>query len=144
QILDYDADGLLDLLIVTANGPRLLRNAGSAWTDVTARAFPGALAAAAPAAGDNVAVATGDLDGDGLTDIVYRTRDGLRIWRNTRTTPAHTVHPQLAARVSNRSGIGAKIDIRAGSLRQRLETFSATPSPAPADAIFGLGARAGA
>jgi Tfp pilus assembly protein PilF len=143
QILDYDADGLLDLLIVTSQGPRLLRNVGSGWTDVTARAFPGPLAAAAPA-GDIIALATGDLDGDGLTDIVCRTRDGVRIWRNTRTTPAHTIRAQLAARVSNRSGVEAKIDMRAGSLRQRLETFAATPAPAPADIIFGLGTRAGA
>ena len=47
QILDYDADGLLDLLIVTDTGPRMLRNTGSGWVDVTARAFPGPLATAA-------------------------------------------------------------------------------------------------
>ena len=34
--------------------------------------------------------------------------------------------------------------MRAGSLRQRLETYSATPAPAPADISFGLGDRAGA
>jgi Tfp pilus assembly protein PilF len=141
QILDYDADGLLDLLIVTAQGPRMARNVGRGWTDVTARAFPPSLAAPLS---DVPALATGDLDGNGTTDIVFRARDGLRIWRNTRSTPAHTVHPQLAARVSNRSGIGAKIEMRSGSLRQRLETFAATPAPAPADAIFGLGARTGA
>jgi tetratricopeptide (TPR) repeat protein len=143
QILDYDADGLLDLLIVTNAGPKLLRNVGSGWSDVTSRAFPAPLASAAPA-GDTIALATGDLDGDGLTDIVYRTRDGVRVWRNMRTAPAHTVHVQLAARVSNRSGDGAKIDLRAGSLRQRLETIAATPAPAPADINFGLGSRTGA
>ena len=141
QILDYDADGLLDLLIVTNQGPRMVRNVGSGWTDVTARVFPPPLAV--PPA-DVPALATGDLDGDGLTDIAYRAKDGLHVWRNTRATAARTVHVQLAARVSNRSGAGAKIDMRAGSLRQRLETMSATPAPAPADVIFGLGARAGA
>ena len=51
---------------------------------------------------------------------------------------------QLTARVSNRSALGAKIEMRAGSLRQRLETYAATPAPAPADVSFGLGDRAGA
>jgi hypothetical protein len=46
--------------------------------------------------------------------------------------------------VSNRSGIGAKIEMRAGSLIQRLETQASTPASAPADVIFGLGARAAA
>ncbi len=142
QILDYDADGLLDLLIVTNTGPRMLRNTGSGWVDVTSRAFPGPLATATP--GGDAALATGDLDGDGLTDIVYRTSEGVRVWRNTRTTAAHTVHVQLAARASNRSGAGAKVDLRAGSLRQRLETYVATPAPAPADINFGLGGRSGA
>src|SRR5262249_34110242 len=73
QILDYDADGLLDLLIVTRDGPRMLRNVGGGWTDVTSRVFPGPLASAAPAPGDNVAVAlaTGDLDAHGLTPTLY-------------------------------------------------------------------------
>jgi hypothetical protein len=75
---------------------------------------------------------------------VFRTRDGLRVWRNERPSNAHTVTVQLAARVSNRSGAGAKIDMRAGSLRQRLESYAATPAPAPADLVFGLGSRAGA
>ncbi len=143
QILDYDGDGLLDLLVVTNDGPRLLRNTGSGWTDATARAFPAALAGTPPAA-DAGTLATGDLNGDGLTDIVYRAGDGLRVWRNTQAKPARTVRVQLAARASNRSSVEAKIDLRAGSLRQRLETFAATPAPAPADVIFGLGARAGA
>jgi Tfp pilus assembly protein PilF len=38
QVLDYDADGLLDLLLVTNQGPRMVRNIGSGWSDVTARA----------------------------------------------------------------------------------------------------------
>ena len=144
QMLDYDADGLLDLLVVTDDGPRMLRNVGTGWSDVTPRVFPGPLATARPIAAAAVGLTTGDVDGDGLTDIVYRTRDGVRVWRNTRAAAAHTVHVSLAARVTNRSAIGAKIDMRAGSLRQRLETFAATPAPAPADVIFGLGARTGA
>jgi hypothetical protein len=51
---------------------------------------------------------------------------------------------QLTSRVSNRSALGAKIEARAGSLKQKLESYSATPAPAPADIIFGLDKRAGA
>ena len=61
------------------------------------------------------------------------------------TTPAaknRSLRIRLAGRVSNRSGVGAKIELRAGSLRQKLETYAATPPAAPADVVFGLGARA--
>jgi hypothetical protein len=34
--------------------------------------------------------------------------------------------------------------MRAGSLRQKLETYAASPAPAPADVVFGLGKRASA
>jgi hypothetical protein len=37
--------------------------------------------------------------------------------------------------------VGAKIETRAGSLVQKLETYSVWPAPAPADLIFGLGKR---
>ena len=141
QLLDYDADGLLDLLVLTAAGPKMLRNTGGGWTDVTARALP-----PSPASGidDTAAIATGDLDGDGDIDVAIRTIAGLRIWRNDRAARAHTVTVQLTSRVSNRSAIGARIDMRAGSLRQRLETVSATPAPSPSSIVFGLGTRPGA
>ena len=35
---------------------------------------------------------------------------------------------RLAGRASNKNGVGAKVDIRAGSLRQRLETSAVTPA----------------
>jgi len=46
--------------------------------------------------------------------------------------------------VSNRSAIGATVELRAGSLRQKLEMSSSTPAVAPADVVFGLGARTAA
>ncbi|HEX9185484.1 MAG TPA: FG-GAP-like repeat-containing protein, partial [Vicinamibacteria bacterium] len=58
QIVDYDNDGLLDLLVVTASGPRLLRGLGTSWADVSASAF------AAPARGkeaEAAALAVADL-----------------------------------------------------------------------------------
>ena len=43
--------------------------------------------------------------------------------------------------MSNKGGVGAKVEIRAGSLRQKIETSAAVPMAAPADVVFGLGAR---
>jgi hypothetical protein len=56
----------------------------------------------------------------------------------------HSLRVNLFGKVSNRSAVGAKVEARAGSLVQKLETSSASPSPAPADVIFGLGKRASA
>ncbi|HKP88004.1 MAG TPA: ASPIC/UnbV domain-containing protein, partial [Blastocatellia bacterium] len=88
--------------------------------------------------------ASGDIDGDGDTDFVTRFPAGdIKVGRNDGGSRNHSLRVQLAGKVSNRSGVGAKIEARAGSLRQKLETSSATPAPAPADVIFGLGARTG-
>ena len=66
QFLDYDNDGLLDLFLLTAAGPRLFRNLGRDWTDVTAQAIPAAMTSALPLA---TSLATGDLNGDGRVDL---------------------------------------------------------------------------
>jgi tetratricopeptide (TPR) repeat protein len=139
QFLDYDGDGLLDLLALTSSGPRLLRNAGAAWIDVSASALAGA------GAGDGAALASGDVDGDGDTDLILRLGSGgLRSLRNEGGNRNRWVRVRLAGQVSNRSSVGAKVEVRAGSLRQKLETYAASPAPAPADVVFGLGPRAAA
>ena len=137
QFVDYDNDGLLDLVAVTPGGVRVVRNLGTRWSDVSARA-------AAGLAADAAALASADGDGDGDVDIVVRAQNGVRILRNEGGSRARSVRAQLTARVSNRSALGAKIEMRAGSLRQRIETYSASPAPAPAGISFGLGDRAGA
>ena len=140
QFLDYDNDGLLDLFLLTARGPRLLRNVGRGWTDVTARAVRPAMAAALAEA---TSIATGDVNGDGRVDLVGRGPSGLTVWRNDGSGP-RALGVRLTPRVSNRSALGAKIEMRAGSLRQQHETYAASPAPAPADILFGLGTRTGA
>jgi hypothetical protein len=138
--VDYDSDGLLDLFVVTSRGPRMFRNVGREWSDVSARAIPGAMAARF----SNVtSVAIGDVDADGRPDIVARAPDSITIWRATGGA-GQTLAVRLAARVSNRSAVGARVEMRSGSLRQLRETYAAVPAPAPADLIFGLGDRAGA
>ena len=141
QFLDYDNDGLLDLLVFTTKGPRMLRNLGRSWADVTATALPASLAGGAPESLAGASFAAADLDGDGATDLVVRLASGaLRFWPS-QGGRNHSVAVRLAGLVSNRSGIGAKVEMRAGSLRQKLETYAATPPPAPADLVFGLGPR---
>jgi tetratricopeptide (TPR) repeat protein len=148
QFVDYDNDGLLDLLTVASRRARLFRNlGGGAWSDVSGAAGLTTLSTrAAPAeagrAGDFAALALGDLDSDGDTDAALLVAGGeLRIWRNDGGNRNASLRVRLAARVSNRSAVGAKVEVRAGSLRQQLETSSSTPAVAPADAIFGLGSR---
>jgi len=141
QFLDYDNDGLLDLLVLTAEGPRVLRSQGSGWQDVTARAFKEPWA---PGAATIASIASGDIDGDGDIDLLTRSANGLKIFRNDGANRSRALRLQLTPRVSNRSAVGTKVEIRAGSLRQRIETYSASPMPAPADVVFGLGSRSGA
>ena len=136
QFIDYDNDGLLDVLTTSTDGAHLIRNVGTGWMDVTEASNVSKLYY--PAA----SVAWGDLDGDGDSDAVaLLPYDEVHIWRNDGADRNRSVAVRLTGRVSNRSGIGSKIEIRAGSLRQRLETASTSPAVEPADAIFGLGAR---
>jgi len=140
QLIDFDNDGLLDLLVAGPAGPALFRNVGARWVDVTAES---GLAALRGSAGRVVQIVAGDLDGDGDTDAIVRSEDGaVHVWRNDGGNRQHAVRVRLTARVSNRSALGSKIEVRAGGLRQKLELSSSTPSVAPADVLFGLGARA--
>jgi Tfp pilus assembly protein PilF len=138
QLVDYDNDGLLDLFVVTSGGTRLLRNLGHSWSDVSASAFGERLGTAAL---DGAALGIADLDRDGDEDAVVATPLRLRYLANEGGNANHSFAVDLAGRVSNRDGVGAKVEIRAGSLRQKLETVAAVPMPAPADVVFGLGAR---
>jgi hypothetical protein len=144
QFLDYDNDGLLDLLLLTSGGVRVWRNVGQGWMDVSDRAAGRTLLPDTALIGKSGArlFASGDLDGDGDTDLVWRdAANHLRIGRNDGGNRNRSLSVQLAGKVSNRSGIETKVEMRAGSLRQKLEVYAASPAPAPADLVFGLGRR---
>jgi cytochrome c-type biogenesis protein CcmH/NrfG len=141
QFIDYDNDGLLDLLTWSPDGPHMFRNLGQSWADVTASAMAGASRGPLPSSARRLALA--DLDGDGRTDLVTGDAGALAAWRNTGASNRRSQRVVLHGRVSNRVGIGSKIQVRAGSLSSRLETSAATPPVAPADLVFGLGNRSG-
>jgi tetratricopeptide (TPR) repeat protein len=137
QVVDYDADGLLDLLVVATKGVRLYRNLGSSWADVSA-------SVAAPlrtAAFEGAALGAADLDGDGDEDALVATPKRLGWLANEGGNANRSFAVSLAGRVSNKGAVGVKVDIRAGSLRQKAETSAAVPMAAPADLVFGLGRR---
>ena len=142
-LLDHDLDGLVDVLVTTGTGPRLLRNVGGDdWDEVTTAGAAGWDAATAPRSAHGLVVA--DLDADGDSDVLGGGPDAVWLARNS-GDPAHgSVSIALQGLVSNRSGVGAKVQLRAGSLRSRLETSAASPPVAPADLVFGYGRREGA
>jgi hypothetical protein len=140
QFLDYDNDGVLDLLVVTAKGPHLLRNLGATWADVTSTS----LGAPKQTAFDGAALAVADLDADGDADALVGTPKRLVSLTNDGGNRNRSLAVQMVGRVSNKGAVGVKVDIRAGSLRQKTETSAAVPMAAPADVVFGLGSRRGA
>ncbi len=146
QVLDYDDDGLLDVVAWSSDGPHAWRNEGRSWRDVTNTAIATAAAGAgvtASARGPIAAraVAAGDFDGDGHTDLAALAADTAWLWRNSGDPGRHSLRIALRGLVSNKASVGAKLQIRAASLSSRLELSAASPAVAPADVVFGLGER---
>lgn len=139
QLLDYDNDGVLDLLVLGPAGPRLFQYAGSGWSDATGQAFS---STSGLTTDPPVGVATGDLDRDGDLDLVMRLASGgIGVFRNDGGNRHPSLRVRLTPRVSNRSAAGAIVELRAGSLYQRVETAATTPGTGPVEIIFGLGSR---
>ncbi len=137
QFLDYDNDGLLDLIANTPKGLVVSRNLGENWSEASGKIFK----TTADVSNSNQIISA-DLDSDGDVDLLTFDKKGaLRFLRNDGGNANRAEILQIQGRVSNKTGIGAKINLRSGSLAQKLETYSASPSPAPSQVVFGLGKR---
>jgi hypothetical protein len=113
---DYDNDGDLDLFVTAIYKGRrstLYRNDGAGrFTDVTW------LAGAGVENGWGAAYA--DIDGDGDLDLAVASGDGIRLLRNDGNAN-HWLHVRAVGTAGNRSAIGARVTVTAGSLSQMSE-----------------------
>lgn len=137
QVADFDLDGVLDVVTLTADGVRLQRGLGGSLAAAT---DPGQPVRIRPARGFGL----GDLQGDGGDELITVTEENRLAILSPNGFAANFVRLQVSGKTSNRSAIGTKVELRSGSLRQKLEIYSASPAPAPAGtagATFGLGFR---
>jgi enediyne biosynthesis protein E4 len=109
---DFDNDGDLDLYVANGqpNADKLYRNDGSTFTDVAA------------AVGTNdtrhsSCISWGDFDNNGFMDV-YLNNNGTenRLYKNNAGNSNKWVILKLQGTTSNRSAIGARVKVKAGSL----------------------------
>ena len=150
---DYDNDTRLDLAIVNGNvmanvaqvrsrgtlaqRKLLLRSAGERFVDATKQAGPGFALE-----GVGRALAAGDVDNDGDLDLlVTNNGDRPNLLLNDGGNAANAVLVQAVGTTSNRDGIGSRLTLTAGGLRQLREVQSGSSYLAQNDlrAHFGLG-----
>lgn len=137
QAADADADGLLDVVALTPSGVAVVRQGrGRAFEDVSSRSALTATTRGQTPEGSMVLL---DYDRSGTVDVLELRGGQARVHRADGITPGLRV--ALTGQVSNRSGVGAKVEMRAGSLWQKLETAASSPAAAPADIVFGTGGR---
>lgn len=129
QIADIDNDGLLDII----GSDYILRNIGEFKTMQPILDNRILL-------NNNRAFASVDLNKDGSLDLVTFSNGSLLVLYNEGAGKNY-VALNLDGKSSNRSAIGTKAEIRSGSLRQKLEVYSSSPSPAATGLSFGLGFR---
>ncbi len=127
-VADADNDGFLDLFASGAGATRAFRNLGAGeWSP--ADEWLSGLAGAVPAAAL-------DADGDGDLDLVDAGDDGVGLLLNEGGNERQWVAIESHGVGDNYFGVGSKVEVLAGSLRQKFEVTNPLPVHA------GLGSRA--
>jgi Tfp pilus assembly protein PilF len=125
--LDYDNDGWLDLVAAgeTSSGAelRLLRNlASKGWGDITKSVGLDAVKLNQPRA-----IAVADIDGNGDADLIVTQLGGAPVvLRNEGGNQHSWMSIDLKALNDNKSGIGTKVELYAGTLYQKWEVAGAS------------------
>jgi Tfp pilus assembly protein PilF len=124
--IDYDNDGWLDLAATGAFPPTgelvVLRNVAGRFENVSAGVAVGATTGASPGS-----LVAGDFDGDNDSDLlVVDPMTGPVVLRNDGGNANNAVRIALLGLNDNRSGIGTKVEVQAGTVWQKFETVSAS------------------
>jgi len=140
--LDYDNDGWVDLAAVgesvEGHGEiRLFRNLGkNGFKDVSDQVGLSAVHLASPRA-----LLAADLDGDGGTDLLLTQAQGRAILlHNDGGNRNNFLHISLTGLADNKSAVGTKVEVFAGTLWQKWEIGgSGYLSQSATDLVVGLG-----
>jgi tetratricopeptide (TPR) repeat protein len=129
SVTDFDNDGFLDLVCSTEDGISVLHNRGTGiWDrrdDLFAEVGPG-----------HSPLTSWDFDGDGDHDVVVRSPDGsVTLWINHGGNANRSLTITVEGVGDNHFGIGAKIEVLSGALRQKFERTRPVPL------VVGLGQR---
>jgi hypothetical protein len=139
---DVDNDGWMDFLVTNGFSPLsspnvLFRNRGNGtFEDLTAALGGGRF--------DGRGVAFADYDGDGDLDVVVTAGQSAptRLWRNDSTHGNHWLTIRLVGRFSNRSAVGARVEVET-PLMTTLQEVSGGAGRGSQNSLaleFGLGA----
>ena len=129
EMTDIDNDGFLDPVFATDQGLSVLHNRGAGEWDRRDDLFPGVAAGAIP-------LAAWDADNDGDNDVAVWGPDGtIALWTNQGGNANKSITVTAKGIGDNVFGVGVKVEVLAGALRQKFERTRPIPR------VVGLGSR---